>query len=333
MPRPTNPSRTRRGVIAVLMALLVVPMLALIAFAIDLGYLAKAQGELQAAADSAALAGAAKIETDGHALGKNAAKVAAQRFAAANRAASSSIILNADTDVQFGFWNTRTRQFEPPRSTEPIINALRVRLHRDDSNAAGPIRHFFAPIMGFDSSDASADAIAFIPQPVPSKRYAGRGTRFLIDDEMFDTDEPAIINLAAQLGVSPEHLLSAVDETSADPVDWFLNLPAGAELELPTGQVGDEGLLDIAANDGHPTLPQYPFSDPTEHVNFLKFNKTSESDPVSQMRASLFTDSQLDPVNGVGRFNQPGLYPELVNPDFIHVSPVFKSDISAGSML
>lgn len=41
------------------------------------------------------------------------------------------------------------------------------------------------------------------------------------------------------------------------------------------------------------------------------------------------TDAELDPLAGVGRFNQPSRYPDLVNPDFTHVSPVYKSDASA----
>jgi hypothetical protein len=320
--------RTRRGAIAVLAALLLIPMLVLVAFAIDLGKLALAKSELQAAADASAMAGATWIETDGNSVAKDIAAAAARTMAAANEAAGSSIALDAVSDVEFGFWNTQSRQFESPRGSGTVINAIRVRLRRDSTSGA-PIRHAFAPVIGIDSSDLAVEAIAFIPQPVPSKRKAGRGTRFLVDDEMFDSDVASIENLASSMGVDPEWLISARDATSEDSVDWFVNLPAGARLWLPTGQVGDEGLLDIATNDGHPDLPQYPFTDPAEHVKFLKFNKSGGSDPVSQMRESLFTDEQLDPVHGTGRFNQPGLYPELVNPDFIHVSPLFKSDVSA----
>ena len=330
--RRNNVKRIRRGAIAVLTAILIIPLLGLVAFAIDLGYLAMARSELQATADSAALAGATLIETDGDASAKAASRQAAQRFAAENRAANVSVALNTASDVQFGFWNSNTRQLEPPRATNPKINAISVHLHRDAGNAAGPIQHFFAPVLGIESSDLAVKSVAFIPNPVPSKRYAGRGTRFLIDDEMVDKDERAIENLADELNVDPEVLIAAKNEKSTNPVDWFLNLnhlAAGQTLELPTGQVGDEGLLDIAANDGHPTRPQYPFTNPVVHTKFLKFNKTSESDPVSVMRRSYFADSQLDPLRGVGRFNQPALYPELVNPDFVHVSPVYKSDVSA----
>ena len=56
------------------------------------------------------------------------------------------------------------------------------------------------------------------------------------------------------MGVDPEDLISDGDG------DWFIDLPPGATLELPTGQVGDEGLLDIMVNEGGP-LPKFPYSD------------------------------------------------------------------------
>src|SRR5205807_709981 len=48
----------RRGAMAPLMAILVVPLLGMMAFSVDLGWIMKTQAELQNIADSAALAGA-----------------------------------------------------------------------------------------------------------------------------------------------------------------------------------------------------------------------------------------------------------------------------------
>ena len=59
MKRSTSrPRKNRRGIIAVLAALLFIVMLGMVAFAVDLGYTAMIQTQLQAAADSAALAAA-----------------------------------------------------------------------------------------------------------------------------------------------------------------------------------------------------------------------------------------------------------------------------------
>ena len=54
--KPRQPRR--RGVIAVLAALLMVVLFAMVAFAVDLGYITLVRTQLQAAADSAALAAA-----------------------------------------------------------------------------------------------------------------------------------------------------------------------------------------------------------------------------------------------------------------------------------
>ena len=51
-------SRPRRGAVLPFMALMVVPLLAMLAFCVDLAWIVKTQAELQNVADAAALAGA-----------------------------------------------------------------------------------------------------------------------------------------------------------------------------------------------------------------------------------------------------------------------------------
>src|SRR5207249_4652232 len=52
----------RRGAVVPLFALLVVPLMGMLAFSIDLGYIALVATDLQTAADSAALAGAEQMQ-------------------------------------------------------------------------------------------------------------------------------------------------------------------------------------------------------------------------------------------------------------------------------
>lgn len=250
----------RLGSIAPLTAVLLVPLLTFVALAVDVGYIALAKTQLQSAADTAALAAAAQMITSEGATGQTKARDHAKNFAAANMAASDRVLLDVNADVEFGFWDSSSRSFLPPGSSgDPnvIVNAVRVRAHRDSNNTAGPVRLFFARVLGIDEWDLQAESIAFAPSPARGRKQGGMGTRFLIDDEMFDTDEPAIEALANKLGKKPDDLLKAKDEKSEKKTDWFLDIPAGVRLELPTGQVGDEALLDIAANMGKPDLPQY----------------------------------------------------------------------------
>src|SRR3954470_11665773 len=92
----------RRGAIAPLTALLLIPLLAMVAFAIDVGWITHTKNQLQAGADAAALAGPAQF-SDGYVRsylpgqanktrtqlitdGNAAARAAAKKYAGYNQA-------------------------------------------------------------------------------------------------------------------------------------------------------------------------------------------------------------------------------------------------------
>ena len=111
-------------------------------------------------------------------------------------------------------------------------DAIKVVLHRSSDNN-NPLGLFFARVLGHNTAGVSAAAIATGPSEGQGPQF-----RFLLDDEMFDTDVPSIEDLADSLQVDPEDLLSDGDG------DGFIDIPGGSTLELPTGQVGDEGIFD-----------------------------------------------------------------------------------------
>src|SRR5262245_26550776 len=55
-------SQVRRGAIAPMTVLLLIPLVGMLAFSVDVGYMVLVQAELQNAADAAALAGAEKLQ-------------------------------------------------------------------------------------------------------------------------------------------------------------------------------------------------------------------------------------------------------------------------------
>src|SRR5947199_9742510 len=57
------PRPARRGAVAPLLALLLIPVLGMIAFTVDVGYMIVVRTELQNAADAAAMAGAEQLMT------------------------------------------------------------------------------------------------------------------------------------------------------------------------------------------------------------------------------------------------------------------------------
>ena len=144
---------------------------------------------------------------------------------------------------------------------------------------------FFAKVLSQNTTDIRVEAIAITPP--------GTGTRFLIDDEMIDSDIPSIEQLANRLGKNKEAIIS--DKNG----DWFIDLPPGEKLWLPTGQVGDEGLLDINVNVGT-TRPHIRSATKPSHKDFLNANEGNSS-----WRNKLIPKSMLDPLKGVGRFQRP----------------------------
>lgn len=149
---PRTLRRQRRGAIAVLAAVFLVVMLAMIAFAVDIGYLGLAKTQLQVAADSSALAAAATNN-----LSRSEMAAVAQQFASANRVVGRAVQLNA-SDVEFGTWDAATRKFT---SSDSVSNAVKVTV-RTDASSGGATPLFFGRIFGKTSQEQSASAIAAV---------------------------------------------------------------------------------------------------------------------------------------------------------------------------
>src|SRR5438105_4916288 len=114
--------RRRHGAMVPLFALLLVPLLGMLAFSIDAGYMVLVRTDLQNAADSAALAGAEKMQelwvqyytpgqpnqsgilTSATTNTSGSPMATAERFATYNRAGNVNLTL-LDQDVHFGFTN------------------------------------------------------------------------------------------------------------------------------------------------------------------------------------------------------------------------------------
>jgi Flp pilus assembly protein TadG len=144
--------KDRRGVIAVLSAILLVLMLSMVAFAVDLGYIGMSKTQLQVAADASALAAAGVINQ-----GETEMVTSAKTIAEANRVAGRNIQLNT-SDVQTGNWDATARTFTPSSSS---INSVKVTV-RTAANSGGSTPLFFARIFGKTSIDQSASAVATV---------------------------------------------------------------------------------------------------------------------------------------------------------------------------
>jgi Flp pilus assembly protein TadG len=145
-----NKSKSR-GAVLLLTVFLIVILLGMIAFAVDVGYIMMAKTQLQAAADSAALAAAATMGK-----GLSYATAQATSLAGQNKIGNQSILL-ASSDVVYGTWDKSTRTFTA--ITSGYGNAAKVTIRADGStNAAIPM--FFGRVFNLTSTNIKASATA-----------------------------------------------------------------------------------------------------------------------------------------------------------------------------
>ena len=306
---------SRNGSIAGLFAILLPVVVGVAAFAIDIGRIGHAQARLQSAADAAALAAAEELPNSADAI------TAAKTIGGLNLMDHSNVV--TDSDVEFGKWDDAAKTFTV--TTAESANAVRVTARLSDTNG-NSLSLFFGSLLGRAQTDISAVAIA-------AKPPAGVGVRFLIDDEMVDKDEPAIEALARHLGRDPEELVTARgfnDGKKYGRSNWtwednFLDIPAGSQLSLPTGQGtsydnNDAGIFDI-------DFENFTFSDPQDFQDFVMYSESGgDNTKWGTDKGSIL--NKLDPLKGVSPVTDDSIYPSFVNPDFVHISPIFESDIS-----
>jgi len=146
-------ARARKGVIVVLTAFMLIIMLGMVALSLDIGFIAVVRTELQAAADSAALAACSTLST---ATSEDHSPVIAkaQEYAAYHKAGGRPVNLQ-DADVEFGTWDASALQFTPSNT---LSNAVRITARRDDSSGGNGL--FFGRVFGAQSFTASAQSVA-----------------------------------------------------------------------------------------------------------------------------------------------------------------------------
>jgi Flp pilus assembly protein TadG len=287
----------------VLVAVMLAGLLGISALAIDLANLYGVKARLQGIADASALAAAQELPNE------TPAKNRAVEYATQNDAANGTIV--HPNDVVVGNWDG-FGTFTPAGNP---INAVRVIASRN-FNRDNQVVLFFARTLGYPRANVSAWAVA--------TSGGGGGTiegptQFIIDFDDFFKEEAELQLEAMGKAASPQ---VAKDWYLQDhDGDWFIDIPAGTRMEVPTGTESDPALWDI----GHAAFPFQATSDPS-FLDFLNWNKTSESD--QQWRNDLYSIELMKKIPGVEGVSHPEIYPQFVDPGKCQVSPVNKSDVS-----
>jgi Flp pilus assembly protein TadG len=163
-------NKSRRGAVAVLVAILLIPLLAMLAFSIDVAYMCRVKAQLQNAADACAIAGALKAmqpqfngitsSTPGSTI-VTAASTAAQQFAPRNAAGQVNLTLLA-SDTTVGYMTNPSNQQQSLSAWaagQPLPNTVQVTLRRD-TTANTPVPLFFGKVLGYSTWDVTATATA-----------------------------------------------------------------------------------------------------------------------------------------------------------------------------
>ena len=159
-------NRKRRGAISVLTAVMLVVMMAFMAFSIDLGYLHVTRSQLQRAADAGAMAAAWQLVDEEALTGGDEGTAAAAREAAEEFVANNEVLGDApalgEEDVEVGYLTDFSDATQAIQTNGLYAsNAVRVTVRRDEEqNDAVPL--FFARVLGLDSTALHAEATAAI---------------------------------------------------------------------------------------------------------------------------------------------------------------------------
>ena len=147
-----------RGMSIVYIAILMAVLCAMLSLAVDLGRVQVAKGQLRAAADAAARAGAAGLET-----GVTSAQDNAINAAAENVVDGTACNLDRNHDVDFGTWDSATKTFNPlTGANRAAANAIRINAERSQARGSA-IPLLFAKLVGRTACDVHATAIAMRP--------------------------------------------------------------------------------------------------------------------------------------------------------------------------
>ncbi len=165
----------RRGVIAILTAVVLSALFAFVAFAVDTAQIVLTQTSMQNAVDAAALAASQEIVSAVHAAGnsQSSANLDSSSIAIANAKAmaeqvalANGVYIDPDQDVAFG-----KRVFDPQTNTWPVqwgtgpFNVVKVtarRTNNDTSAQDGQLRLNFGWAVGKSSVPLTTSATSFV---------------------------------------------------------------------------------------------------------------------------------------------------------------------------
>ena len=242
-------NQRRKGNVLAITILMMVGMFAILAFAVDLGYLQLARTELQRSADAAAIAGTWELIDEDALFGNGcpwyteySARTTAAQYAALNKVTSQNPALALE-DVVIGYL---ADPFDPNSQISPVganpANAVQVRVRKTlDQNGGVPL--FFARALGFDQTDCQASATAVLMNNIRGFGVPTSGQNLEILPYALDQD--TWNDLLAGIG-SDNWTWDAESEQVSSGADGILEVNL---FPQSTGSPGNRGTVDIGSSN------------------------------------------------------------------------------------
>ncbi|MCA9148550.1 MAG: hypothetical protein KDA92_04605, partial [Planctomycetales bacterium] len=302
----------RAGNIVVLTVMLMIGMIAMLAFSLDLGYIYTVRTEIQRSADAAALAAACQllddqIETMGDISQQSAASNArteAVRFAGYNTIGRVNPQLG-QSDVVVGRYDLDDSGASLDPSSADAHNAVSVRVQRTLAQN-GEVRLFFARVLGRDSLGLECESMAAFKMGFKGFTTPSDGSNLDILPIAFDVGSwnTLICNAGGN------------DDWSWDPEDQTITPGPDGCLEINlypqgTGSPGNRGTVDIGSSNNSTNDLKRQITDgisPSDlehHGGKLELTSCNGSDPSLSLNAdtgiSAAIKAQLDEIKGEPR--------------------------------
>jgi Flp pilus assembly protein TadG len=147
-------ARHQRGFVTIWVVLTLAVVLLLVGLAIDTSHAYTVGRELQNAADSAALAGAAQINN-----GTSLAQAAAVSAASDNKAAGNAVGVSSANDIVFGAYNSATGSFTAGLTP---YNAVQVTTRMTSGGTNNPMPLSFGRLVGLSTANITRVAVAYL---------------------------------------------------------------------------------------------------------------------------------------------------------------------------
>lgn len=162
----------RKGVVAILICVLLVPLLFLLAFSIDYGYLLYVKTDLQRGVDQAVLAAARDLTPNANGeQDKELVKTRVREYVNLNLGDGFSV---ADDDIEIGKYDPGTIYGDLEILDTGTADTVRVVVRRDEETTTS-VSLYFARLFGHEDWDVAAASTAILPPAT----ILGPGTRVL----------------------------------------------------------------------------------------------------------------------------------------------------------